>query len=528
MHPCLGLYRQAVRGILRLLWGRSVWRSVFCGHPCRVLLSWRAPWEVCMLHALQTPLAPPPTQYMFDRTVVHLEIFSFFPTCLDYVQSWKCFTALSSFQTRLWESYASLLWRKFPSERKNAIHGHFGMTHLLKWVFLELSSSKSFPDWSVSQWFAFFTIATVCHRYLFFVGLFSWKTGRLFLLLREAEWTILSHFIFIFLQELANRRDAKNHTLDHDYNFLFCSWSTEDGPLVQMDFLACCSFCGLVSFNQDSWSSPLPFPFFTGSSSNEHVPELTIFAFFFSPFRRVCCCCLVSWALFLATATCSAVAPRRYHSPQSLISASLSALISEQCLADKMSKRSSWVWPLSLASRTSSRQHLHPHHYPWLLMFLPRLGWTSWGCRCTTRQSANHSSSSRAPEFCWCSRIFYTWLACLKALDISSCCWVSSEKLIFLLELAGFIFMIPLAIFESRVSSSIWFLSNTNPEWSNSPMLNHRGWVDPRRKETFQELNFDACGQGSNSNVSASFLFWRTFNGHWSRVRQCEATLLSA
>ena len=26
-------------------------------------------------------------------------------------------------------------------------------------------------------------------------------------------------------------------------------------------------------------------------------------------------------------------------------------------------------------------------------------------------------------------------------------------------------------------------------------------------KESFQELNFDACGQGSNSNFSASFLF---------------------
>ena len=29
---------------------------------------------------------------------------------------------------------------------------------------------------------------------------------------------------------------------------------------------------------------------------------------------------------------------------------------------------------------------------------------------------------------------------------------------------------------------------------------------DPRRKETFQELNFDACGLGSNSNFSASLL----------------------
>ena len=65
-------------------------------------------------------------------------------------------------------------------------------------------------------------------------------------------------------------------------------------------------------------------------------------------------------------------------------------------------------------------------------------------------------------------------------------------------------------------------LSNMNLEESHSSIpdakttsANHSltsgGPVDPvvtsLRKETFQELNFDACGQGSNSYVSASFLF---------------------
>ena len=51
----------------------------------------------------------------------------------------------------------------------------------------------------------------------------------------------------------------------------------------------------------------------------------------------------------------------------------------------------------------------------------------------------------------------------------------------------------------------------------------HQPWVDPvvtsLRKETFQELNFDASGQVSNSNFSASILFWGTFIGNRSRVR---------
>ena len=46
---------------------------------------------------------------------------------------------------------------------------------------------------------------------------------------------------------------------------------------------------------------------------------------------------------------------------------------------------------------------------------------------------------------------------------------------------------------------------------SGNQSLINRGGVAPditsRRKETFHELNFDGCGQGSNSNVSAPILF---------------------
>ena len=98
---------------------------------------------------------------------------------------------------------------------------------------------------------------------------------------------------------------------------------------------------------------------------------------------------------------------------------------------------------------------------------------------------------------------------------------VSSKTWIFLLNSARIIFMIPGAIFESWVSiSNSWCLSNTNLEGSGSSMraatsnsanqstINRR-WVDPdftsRWKDIFQDLDLDACGQGSNSNFSASF-----------------------
>ena len=106
-------------------------------------------------------------------------------------------------------------------------------------------------------------------------------------------------------------------------------------------------------------------------------------------------------------------------------------------------------------------------------MFLPRLDWTSWGCRCT------NSTLSKSFKF-----TVRTWvLLMLKNANIwnMNClpvsighlffCWVSSEKLIFLLKSAWIIFIIPLAIFESRVSNSNRCLSNTNLQWSNSSIL---------------------------------------------------------
>ena len=171
-------------------------------------------------------------------------------------------------------------------------------------------------------------------------------------------------------------------------------------------------------------------------------------------------------------------------------------------------------------------------------MFLPTPDWTSWFWRCATRHWANPSSSPYAPEFYWCwrTRISDTWFACLLvSFGHLFLYWVPSKKLIILINSVGTIFMISLAIFESRVSNSIWCLSNTNPEWSNCPVLaaksisvNHLRingrWVDlditSLRKETFQELNFDACGQGTNSNLSGFCPFRSTFIGNWSRVRQ--------
>ena len=116
--------------------------------------------------------------------------------------------------------------------------------------------------------------------------------------------------------------------------------------------------------------------------------------------------------------------------------------------------------------------------------------------------------------WCWRTRIFEL------PVSIGHLCWVSAHKWIYLLKSAARTLMMPLAIFESRVSNFTWCFSNTNPEWSNSSMhaatsisasqsLINRGWLDPditsRRKETFQETNLDACGPGSNSNLSAAF-----------------------
>ena len=98
--------------------------------------------------------------------------------------------------------------------------------------------------------------------------------------------------------------------------------------------------------------------------------------------------------------------------------------------------------------------------------------------------------------------------------------WVSSNKLIFFLTSVGKVFIIPLAIFESEFRTPVgacrtrtlmvpFLMLAARSIYAKHSVIN-RGWVDPgitsRRQETFQGKNLDACGQGSNSNFSGSFV----------------------
>ena len=148
-----------------------------------------------------------------------------FTNGLDYVQRWKLVSEFCPFQTLTRESFAFLFWRKFPSERKNAFHGHFGLSHLLKvslcWRVGGIGSVELQElSWS-DHWTAilqYFTIATVTFSLSasFALPLFSWRTGRSFLLLRwmNGQFCPIRH---VFFWRICNAVGASNHTLDHDY-----------------------------------------------------------------------------------------------------------------------------------------------------------------------------------------------------------------------------------------------------------------------------------------------------------------------
>ena len=163
-----------------------------------------------------------------------------------------------------------------------------------KWAFLDVSSCKSFPEVILGQWFAIFTAAT-----------FTFSLSDLFGLLHlfVEEWMdnpFPSHSCLS--SRIYNAGDANNHTLDHDYNFLFCNWNTEDDLLFQMDFsqsfgytvfLRKClvQLVVLVEFRcpPHSWSGHVQKNIFRISS----ISLLTS--------QRLHCRCSVSRALFLRT-----------------------------------------------------------------------------------------------------------------------------------------------------------------------------------------------------------------------------------
>ena len=104
---------------------------------------------------------------------------------------------------RIW--YFSVFWRKFPFERKNALHGHFGLSHLLKVSLCIQVVVLGRVELQELSWRFPRTVICNIHkrnRYIFFVGLFcfaflfSLRTGRSLLLLWGNDWTILSYLTF--------------------------------------------------------------------------------------------------------------------------------------------------------------------------------------------------------------------------------------------------------------------------------------------------------------------------------------------
>ena len=129
---------------------------------------------------------------------------------LDHVQRWGFVSELAL--SKLWHENLMLL---FPDGRflLSARMPSMGILDYLtcsrfpsafKWVFMEVSNYKSFPEVVLGLWFAIFTIATVTS---FFFGLFAFPSGLvdLYFFCDLYEWTILSHLKCVFLEVFAMR-----------------------------------------------------------------------------------------------------------------------------------------------------------------------------------------------------------------------------------------------------------------------------------------------------------------------------------
>ena len=201
-------------------------------------------------------------------------------------------------------------------------------------------------------------------------------------------------------------------------------------------FLAYCRSGEIVSFHPVSWSIFFAFPFLrrvvferTFSAFRARAswhPRSTIFAFFFSSIRSVCCCS-VSWSLSLRN---QHVLPLLLddviiHSPQSMVASRF--LFQNRlfhCRSCKFSKT------------------CHTNYSQKLILFLLKPDWTSWGCRCTTRHWANHSKFIVCPDLSLLmSKNKNLWnILCLpESTGLLFLSWVSSKKLICVLNSAGII-----------------------------------------------------------------------------------------
>ena len=204
---------------------------------------------------------------------------------------------------------------------------------------MEVSSCKSFRNVSLSRGFAIFTIATVTFS---FPDSSPWPfpfgfVDRFFVWVDER--TILLHLTSNLSRSICNAKDATNHTLDHDYNFLFCSWNTEDDLLFQKDFSE--SFWRVVSLRNCLFQPGFVIDFLCVSLSlpchvRKNLFRLSSTSLLTSQIDNLCLFLqILSKSLllllrrligfFFEASTCSAVAARDVNWPQSSILGGFSA-----------------------------------------------------------------------------------------------------------------------------------------------------------------------------------------------------------
>ena len=440
-------------------------------------------------------------------------------------------------QTLMWESDASFLlgaWMPFMDILDCLTCSRFSF--VFKWVFMEVSSCQSSPEDVLGLWFG--NIHN-CNRYLFFFGLFSFTfsfglVDRFFFFeCMNGQSFPIWHLSFLkYLQ--CEKMPSNSHTLDRDNNLLFCSWSIEDDLLFQVG--SCLSFWHIVvlpnclfqsGFLIDFLRLSISLPCHVGmnifrlSSTSLLTPKIDNLCFFSSaPFEEYAAAALSLdrslWEINMFCSCCSRM--------------SLTIVLTLWLLLGSFSRTMScWFHVFTcfmsvdlfyLVVHTSSPGRAHPNHDHGMV----RLSSQAWlkvlGLSLYKSRLRKSLKVIVCPRVSWMLTNRNTWNVICLPVSIGRLFlyWACSKKLISLLKSAGII-VILLTIFESRASNSSWCLSNLNPAYFNSSFtrcqfndsLTNRRWVDPvvpsLRKETFQELTFDACGQGSNSNFSALFPF---------------------
>ena len=173
----------------------------------------------CKLFLLFIPL-----WRQFGHTVVHLKISRFYYP----------FRLRSEMKISLWilpfpnfdaRVFCFVFWRKFPSERKNAFHGHCGLSHLLKvslcWRVggigsVELQELSWSNHWTaILQYFLLQPLPFLCRLLLLYLSFRGGLVDRCFFC---GEWMDNSVPFDMFLfWRICNAVGASNHTLDHDY-----------------------------------------------------------------------------------------------------------------------------------------------------------------------------------------------------------------------------------------------------------------------------------------------------------------------